>query len=778
MVAIAFALLVVAVLVAWGALRASLPTTSGKLELAGLAAEVRIERDRDGVPTIHAADAFDATRALGFLHAQERFFQMDLLRRKSAGELAALLGRAALGSDKEARQHLFRARAQSALAQLPAEHRARLAAYAEGVNAGLQRLRARPWEYFALRQTPRAWREEDSLLVIYTMWLDLQDEQGRFERSFNAVRQAWGEEGLRSLMPPGDRTDAPIDGSTPGEVPFPPPAIRARAALGRPEPDDPVLGSNAFVVAGGWTESGAAMLASDMHLGHSVPNVWYRVVIRTAAESREARVVGVSLPGVPSISAGSNGQVAWGFTNSYIDTVDVVPLQVRQENNRWHYLAPAGWLSFAEQNEVLEVRGSAGENLLVRWTIWGPVFGELGKDAVAIRWNAHEISALNFEMMGMLTAMSVEDAVGIAHRAGMPNQNVLLADRSGRIAWTVVGKVPRRTPGFDGLLAGDWARGAARWEGWLEGDQVPTLLDPTEGTLWSANNRHVGGEALRRLGDNGYDHGFRAGAIRDELRALQQSERKITATDLLAIQLEDRARHLEPWREELLRALDASRHAAAPEARKLVEAWNGRADPASAGYPLVREFRERTSAAVLAPYWEEAQKFYRRFNTGKPHAEELVLRLLSEQPVECLNPRFGSWDELVAASIDEVLGTDTNGAALRHRTWGKMNRLEMRHPLSKALPRWLSRWIDLPALPLSGDVELPRNQSARHGVSNRLVVAPGREEEGIFHMPGGQSGHPLSPYFAAGHDAWLKGEATLLLPGRTTQTLVLTPARD
>jgi penicillin G amidase len=762
----------------WGALRASLPVLEGAVPLVGLSATVRVERDDAGVPTVRGESANDVAMGLGFLHAQDRFFQMDLLRRKSAGELAALLGKPALGSDQDTRPHRFRARAEMALSRLPPEHRHRLVAYAQGVNAGLGRLHTRPWEYLVLGQKPIVWRPEDSLLVIYTMWLDLQDEQGRFERTFNAVRSAWGEAGLASLMPPGDGTDAPLDGSMPTSPPLPPPLPRTvGASLADTTISDPVLGSNAFAVSGRWTESGAAMLASDMHLGHAVPNVWYRVALHFPTPAGEVRVVGVSLPGSPSISSGSNGRVAWGFTNAYIDTVDVVPLEVRQEDEAWQYRVPEGWEEFEEHHETLAIRGAAPETLHVRWTRWGPVFGQLDEDPVAVRWTAHEVSALNLEMLDMLEAGNVAEAVAVAHRAGMPNQNLLIADREGSIAWTIVGKVPERNPGFDGLRTGGWAAGQAQWVGWLDTRRVPRVVNPEEGLLWSANHRHVGGEELRRLGDNGYDHGLRAGLIRDRLRQLQRRPEKITATEFLAVQLEDHARHLEPWRELLSTTLTTSGQALAPDALELVRAWNGRADPASAGYPLVRAFRDAVTAAVMAPYWSKPRELYRRINTNKAHTEELVLRLLRERPADRLNPRFETWDDLLDTCLAGVLETeaDTN-VPLREREWGRTNRLEMRHPLSRALPRFAANWIDLPAAPLAGDAELPRNQSSRHGVSNRLVVSPGHEERGLFHMPGGQSGHPLSRFYSAGHADWLAGTPTPLLPGAARHTLLLLPA--
>lgn len=769
------ALAALSVGVGWLVLRASLPQLAGGRRLAGLAAPVRIERDALGVPAIHAANALDAMRALGFLHAQERFFQMDLLRRKSAGELAELFGRAALGADREARRHRFRSVAERAWQALPERQQAWIEAYTAGVNAGLQALGSRPWEYHLLRTKPAPWQATDTLLVVHTMWLDLQDEEGRYERTLDAVRTSLGDAGFRALAPLGDSHDAPLDGSPP-PPPILPPPVRQAADGGAVVPREPVPGSNAFAVAGRLASGGAALVASDMHLGLAVPNVWYRAELDYPdALGRPRRLAGVTLPGVPNLTVGSNGRVAWAFTNSYIDTVDVVPLEVDESGGR--YRTPDGWQRFEEHAETIRVKGSAPEQMTVRWTRWGPVVQEpAGGRALAVAWNAHDPSALNFAGLALLEAGSVREAISIMHRAGMPNQNLIVADAAGEVAWTVAGRVPARAAGFDGLHPGDWGAGTAGWTGWLRDAEVPAVVQPAEGLIWSANHRHVGGEALRRIGDNGYDHGYRAGEIRDRLRELVAKGGGITPRDLVAIQLDDGMPHLLPWRELLVATLKDSPDPVRREMAGLAGAWTGRAEPDSAGYRLIREFRNEATPRVLAPFIAKAKQAYPRFNTGKLHTEDLVLRLLREQPADRLDPRYASWGALLEDSVNAVQAKMAEaGSSPQDFTWGKVNRLEMRHPLSRFLPRVLGRWLDMPAVPLPGDADSPRNQTPRHGASERLVVAPGREEEGLFQMPGGQSGHPLSPYYRAGHDAWVKGEPLPLLPGAARHRLELIP---
>ncbi len=743
------------VLVGYGLLAASLPQRDGRRSLAGLGAAVRVERDAQGVPTVRAQTALDAARALGFLHAQERFFQMDLLRRKSSGELAELFGAAALNADRAVRVHRFRWRAEEVWAHLPEEQRAQLRAYTAGVNAGLAALRARPWEYFVLRTSPRPWCEADSLLVVYTMWLDLQDEEGRFERSVNAVRAATGAEASR-LAPPGDAHDAAIDGSfftPPGSI-----GAKAPREVVAFEAPEPVTGSNAFAIAGVHTAHRAALLASDMHLSMAVPNVWYRALIEISEGKSVRRIVGVTLPGLPDVTVGSNGRVAWGFTNSYIDTVDVVPLELDATHE--HYRTPEGWQGFEFFTETIACRGSEPVALRVPWTCWGPVIDQAADGRRwAVKWNAHALDALDLTIRGLSQVNSVSEALALAHRAGMPNQNLIVADADGHIAWTVTGPIPQRTAGFDGLATGDWARGAG-WRGWLRADEVPVVFDPAEGLLWSANQRHVGGEALRKLGDNGYDHGFRAGTIRDDLRRLVARGAPIAEGDLLGVQLDDRLAHLLPWRDRFARVLATRADEWSQRVRREVLECDGRAGPESVSYRLVRGFREAAMARVDSALYGAAKKNYPRVNVGKFHREDLVLAALR--------------DEDASAAADQVLA-DAQRAGLEKFRWGAVNRLEMRHPLSRFLPAFLARRLDMPREELDGDADAPRNQTAKHGASERLIVSPGHEESGVFEMPGGQSGHPLSPYYRAGHDAWVRGLPTPLLPGPARNVLELTP---
>jgi penicillin amidase len=784
--------LIVIAALAWGwwQFRGSLAQLDGERALAGLGAPVQVERDALGVPTLTGANRPDLARALGFLHAQERFFQMDLLRRRGAGELSELFGRAALDLDREARLHGFRRlAAQVIAASTPAEH-AVITAYTAGVNAGLAALGKTPWEYLVVRAAPAPWREEDSVLCIYAMWFDLQDYRGNFERTRDAVRQALGQTALDFFAPRGNSWDAALDGSRFPAPPLPPLRLKATDSAALPPPAESpskrVTGSNAFAVAGHHTATGAALLANDMHLDHNLPQIWYRAVLRWTDDRGPHRLVGVTLPGTPFITVGSNGRLAWGYTDAYIDTTDVITVGVENRANSF-YQTPDGWKEIEDRPEVIKIKGGEEVAFTARWTRWGPfIDGPKDGRGLVLRWVAHDPAATNVHSLELEQAQTVAEAVAIAHRSGIPHENTIFADAEGNVAWTITGPIPKRV-GFDGRVPVTWGFGDRRWDGYYPAAEVPVVttqpktpveLPAPDGLVWTGNNRALGNDAYAKLGDSGYDEGARAGQIRDGLRALVASGRKIQPADLLAIQLDDRAVFLARWQKRLLDLLTEEAVAGHPdraELREAVRTWGGHASVDSAAYRLVQNFRLRTAELALTPFAEAAQQEYAAFNwRGLPY-EDALWRLVTEQPPALLNPSYGSWNALLLDAADSVVTVAHKSGPLAEYTWGRRNRLSMQHPFSRFLPKMIGQWLDMPRDALAGDVDMPRVAGPRHGQSERLVVSPGHEDQAIFHMPGGQSGHPLSPFYRAGHDAWVKGEPTPLLPGPVQHTLTLKP---
>jgi penicillin amidase len=480
---------------------------------------------------------------------------------------------------------------------------------------------------------------------------------------------------------------------------------------------------------------------------------------------------------VPGLVVGSNGRVAWGFTNAMADVIDLVVVEPDPaDSNR--YLAPGGPLPLARRREIIAVRGAPADTVELLDTIWGPITGRdrLGR-RLAMRWVAHDPDGANLALLDLADVRTVDEALALAPRCGMPPQNLVCADADGRIAWTVIGRLPRRV-GFDGRVPVSWADGRRGWDGGLPAVQYPRVVDPPDGRLWTANNRTVDGAGLAALGDGGFITGARARQIRDDLRALDRAD----PGDMLRIQLDDRALFLQRWRDLLIELLTPVATAGAPgraEFRALLEtSWSGRASIESVGYRLVRGFRLQVRESVygwLTAPCAAADPAFTFDNLGQ--YEDPLWALATQRPPHLLAPAFRSWEDALLAAVDTTVARLTRGGRpLAACTWGERNTAAIRHPLSLAVPQ-LSRWLDMPRTPLPGDSNLPRVQSPDMGASERMVVSPGREEAGLFHMPTGQSGHPLSPYYRRGHAAWERGEATPLLPGPPVWTLRLDPGR-
>ena len=758
--------------------RSSLPRLSGQVVATGLTSSVEIARDEAGVPTITAANDRDLAFAMGFVHGQERFFQMDLLRRAGAGELAALLGPSVLDVDRARRVHRFRTRAKAEMAKLPPKLRDNLNAYADGVAAGLDDLSANPFEYTILGVQPQPWRPEDSLCVAYAMFFTLQDASGQAELRRAAIERALPEPLAGLVLSPGTKWDAPIDGSllqlpTLSSADPTTTATMAPGSVTREPPAPAEPGSNNWAVAGDRSVHGGAMIADDMHLALRMPNIWFRVRQKVTAEDGGYDATGVSLPGTPLIVAGSNGHVAWGFTNAYIDTSDLVSLEPGPSPDT--YRTPDGPRAYERFDEQIDVRGGEPTTLTVVETIWGPVVGsDLDGRQVALRWVAHDVGANDADLALMVRAKTLEQAARVAAAAGMPSQNVVIAASDGRIAWTLSGRIPKRPDGCSGAVPTSWADGACAWQGAVDLTDHPRVVDPPDGRLWTANNRVVGAKTAGPVRYAAPALGARAWQIREGLMAKD----KLSEADLLAVQLDDRAVFLQRWQALMLDTIDTS----GPQLRAAVENWDGRAGPRSTGYRVVRAFRQAVLERVVDPLLQPARDLVdskpdvRVFRLRPRQVEHVAWQLLQTRPRALLPAGADSWDAVLRGAVADVRAKieDDEVGGLENYTWGARNRLAIRHPLSAALPV-VGRWLDAPAAPAAGDRDMPRVQSPTFGASERFVVSPGREEQGVFHMPGGQSGHPLSPYYLKGHDAWLKGEATPFLPGPTRWTLRLAP---
>lgn len=769
-------LVVVVLAIIMALLLGSRAQLDGRRVVAGMVGEVRVERDELGVPRIIGESRVEVSRALGFVHGQERFFQMDLLRRSGSGRLSALFGRVLLEQDMAVRLHGMEAMARESVERLTREEREVLEAYTEGVNAGLAALRSRPPEYWLLGLRPEPWRPEDSILVGVAMSFRLQDSTGREDLMREVLLRQWPEEVVSFFYPLASSWDAPLDGSRLVSMPVPGPEVMdwrgmempgkgAEGGVG-PLREGPMPGSNSWGVEGTVSATGAAMVANDMHLDLGIPNVWYRVELRWKEGEEERFVVGVTLPGVPAVIVGSNGYVAWSFTNATLDTGDVIRLEMDPARPRF-YRTPDGWRELEVVRERIEVRDARDHEVVFERTVWGPMLEGGGVEGRwALAWVGHRPGAINFRLLDLERARSVDEVLAVAPEVAVPVQNLLVGDREGNLAWTLIGRLPHRV-GMTGDRPVSWAEGGVGWDGWLPAERYPQWRAQRGDRLWTANHRMLGTEEYMRLGPYDADLGARAGQIRDRLEVM---ESPVNEGRLFEIFGDDEARFLERWQALLLTTL---RDAGDESIREVVEGWGRRADVDSAGYRVVRGFRRGVMERVLEPMWQKSRAGRVTVGLGWTRHEEPVWALLEARVVHGLNPRFASYEALLRDALESVIKELAPGRrSLRVATWGRRNQVRVQHPFSLAMPV-LEGWLDMPVTPLPGDDHMPRVQGVGFGASQRLVVSPGFEDRGLFHMPGGQSGHFLSPFYRRGHEAWVEMEPEGLRPGPVRYRLVL-----
>ena len=612
------------------------------------------------------------------------------------------------------------------------------------MNSGLSRLRKAPFEYTVLRQEPRQWLPEDTVLVVLSMFITLQDPDGSYEATLGTMHDVLPEAMANFLAPMGTEWDSPIVGGAQQVPPIPGPDVydlRSRRTGKRPprreEPEDstpsvrPIeqeangslgidrsllgsweldvgswklgvvggdrdgsIGSNNWAISGRLTNDGRA-LARQRHASHRARA--QHVVSRSPSNGRTAparsphRLIGVTLPGVPAVVVGSNTHVAWGFTNSQGDFSDIVLLEI-DPNDSNRYRTPDGWRPFDRYEETIEVAGEAPQKESVRWTIWGPVMPPDHEGRFrAFRWIAHDADRLSSSITGLESAHTIEDAFNAVNGLGAPGQNFVVADDKGRIGWTIYGAIARRV-GFDGRIPTSWADGTRGWSGWLNRDEYPRVVDPQNGRIWTANARVVDGDMLAKIGDGNYEVGSRARIIRERL----ESQDRFTAADLLSIQLDTSAEFLTRWRTLLLEELKTVTDQPRIRLREIVERdWDGKASPGSAGYRLTRMFREEVSEAIMAFVLIECNEADATFDYRNVRRREgPIWKLVSEKPMHLLDPEYATWDALILqAATDVVVRAERQGGLAE--PWSTWNITTYRHPLSTSLPL-VDRWLDMP----------------------------------------------------------------------------------
>ncbi len=792
----ALILVVAAIGTGWWLMRGSLPTLEGTIAINGLSAPVSVQRDALGTVTIDAANEADAMRALGYVHGQERYFEMDLLRRTAAGELSELFGPIALDLDKSHRTHRIRARVDARLADFSGAKQPQLDAYIAGVNAGLAALPVRPWPYLLLRQQPKAWTATDSALSGYAMYFDLQDASNRNELAMMRIKPHLPPALYGLIARDGTHWDAPLIGEARSDAILPSATEINLRTLPGPIAKQPgalsssgAPGSNNFAVGGAITRDGRAIVADDMHLGLRAPDLWFRARLRYAdprAPGGKVDVTGFTLPGLPAVVVGSNTHVAWAFTNSYIDSTDW-----RRETRCTAAATNTDCVQPMSYREMINVAGQAPVALNIDETAWGPVLHrDTDGTLLTLRWNAHLAGALNLGLSDFAHAGTLTEAMSIADHSAIPTQNLLVGDAEGHIGWRLLGPLPDRHCSSDLSTSTSTSASAptsttlqadarnlttcAPWQ--ITTDHSPSVINPSNHRLWSANNRVADGSALAQIGDGGYALGARAQQIRDDLL----SKPTLGERDLLAIQLDDRAIFLTPWWRLLHEQASASRSTspALTALAKASQSWEGHASVESVSYRIVRAWRlavhARIAEGLTAPAQAALGDDFVMPNFGQ--LEGIAWPLITQRPQHLLSRRYQTWDALLEDAAKQVRDDLGQHGPLAQRTWGERNTAAICHPLARAIPLLGKRLLCMPPDQLPGDGAMPRVQSPDFGASERMVVAPGHETDGIAHMPGGQSGHPFSPFWGAGHEDWVHGRPSAFLPGTSIYRLELKPA--
>ncbi len=769
-------------------LQASLPDLSGTKTITLLNQSVKIERDAQGIPTIRSKHRQDTAFALGYVHAQERFFQMDLLRRSAAGELAELFGDDAFESDIKVKVHRFKERARKAIRTLPKAHYAALIAYANGVNTGIESLTNDPYQYLLLGQIPDQWEPEDSLLCIYAMYFDLNDELGGVKKSLAILKNELPDQWFDFLTSQGGSWDAAMDNSMLAGTQLKIPENALPGSLLKTIDKQPIVqsdshlyykffrgsnwlngsnflnGSNSWAVDASLSPYSSAMLANDMHLTLRVPNIWFRA---SWFLNDGRRITGITLPGIPSMVVGSNERVAWGFTNSYGDWGKIITLKTNEEKTQ--YLGADGWKDFILYDHVIQSSSGHSKEHLTIETQWGPVIGTNHKGELLVhQWLAYAPQSVNLSILEMETVQTMREGLNTASTLGVPQQNIVIVDDKGHIGWTIAGLVPERT--------------SEQWQEFLPVVNYPVLSDPENHRIWTANNRLFAGDKLSSTGFEGGALGARAQQIRDSLQAVDH----FNEVNFLAMQLDTQAVFLQRWQQLMLKSLESAdaKNVDSPKTAShllMIEVLKNEPDfsahSGSVAYGLIKNFRQhvvnQSVGWIFDAFETKNPEQFKRSSVDKM-IEYPVWALITKKPEHLVPAAYDSWDELFIASAQKAYDEITqNGQKnITGQTWGTLNKIKIHHPLSAAVPG-LGLLLDMPDAPLSGDKYMPKVAGSDFGASMRMVVSPGHEDRGIMHMPAGQSSHPLSSYYSKGHQDWLEGKPSAFLPGKTKWTLEL-----
>jgi penicillin G amidase len=760
--------------------RRPLPKRRGTIELEGLEGRVQVRRDRWGVPHIEADAQRDLYFAQGFVHAQDRLWQMDFYRRAVEGKIAAMAGEEGLPIDRLMRTLGIRRVAEAEEAALEPELRALLERFCAGVNASAAAATALPFEMQLLRLDWKPWRPVDILSLGKLL---------AFGLSTNWERELLRADMLRAL---GPELTARLDPTYPADNPVVTQEAWQGDGLAIVEQIDAVRrsmglateasGSNNWAVSGALSATGSPLIAGDPHLPPSMPGIWYQVGLRRG----DRFVRGASMPGMPGIYMGQNNDVCWTFTNVMADVQDLFVERI--EGDR--YLYEDEWKPLQTVREEIVVKGRPeAVELDVRITHHGPIVNAaLGADEaepLALSWLALREPTAFAGMFELLEIGSGPDLVRQLEGHTAPASNLIWADRQGSIGYKLIGRLPLRRGNCPDLPKPGWS-GEFEWEGTIPYAELPEQVDPESGYLITANNRIVGDEYPHHITSE-YLDGFRAKRIEQLLGESESHDIEgfeAMQTDNLSLPGIEAARRLGRLTPRGQRELSAIER---------LRSWDGRLDPETIAGTIYQAFllrlaREVARAAIgdrdLCERWlDRADNGFTPHVTSPWRWHSHLMRLWGEADEELIGrPWEGLVLEALAGALDDLeerFGPDPEGWR-----WGRVHEMEFPHPLGEANPllrRLLNRRLRAGgAQETVSQIAYDPNDpyKAVWAPSWRMVADPTDPDRSRWQMFTGQSGHPASPHYDDLQADWLEGRTQPMAGEGPWQELELVPSAD
>ena len=699
-----------------------LPAADERARIPGLSSPVAIAFDRNGVPHIRAATNEDGAAALGWVHARDRLFAMDLMRRAASGRVSELAGPRALPLDRTMRVLGLQIRSLEQLASLPPSTRAMLDAYARGVNAYIAAHGRWSAVQFAVLGRPDPWMPVDSLLWGKTMGVYLSGNWDT-ELSRASLAAAIPRDKVDALWPPQDTTPGPSAAVT--QPRFAGLAEAVRAAIPRfPDPFTlPDTASNEWAVDGAHSVTGAPILAGDPHLAYSAPGIWYLARIDTP----ESTLAGATAPGVPFIVIGRNSQIAWTFTTTGADTQDLFTETVLPDGR---YVTPDGPADFRTRTEHIAVRGAPTEELVVRETRHGPVVSDLARypapSGVVFSAAMANLQTGDDAATGLL-ALNRAGSVAAAGQAGAlitsPVQNLLVADRSS-IGQFTTGRVPIRRAGD-----GDWPQpggdGAHDWTGWASGDALPHVTDPPSGHIINTNERVAPANFPVFMGRDWFGD-WRARRVRELL-----GHDKHSVADFAAMQVDATS----AFAQQILPILLARPRppGLAGTAAALLAGWDGR-------------MAMDAPQPIIFNAWVQT---FERLALEHNHIPRGSARPWADMAAWLLSPAGASWcDGDCGPLLDQALAEALQPLAARLGPdpsawhWGRLHVATFADPVLPQLTQTIPQPGDDTTIFRGGS--RPGTLDAVHGPGYRGVYDLADLDRSLFITAPGQSGNPLS----------------------------------